>query len=461
MQEHLKSAGSKPEPSAAGFEQIYRDHLAYVWANLRGLGVDDRDLEDAAQDVFLVYHRRRAKLDHARRLRPWLFGVARRVAARYRRGRARRHRLRHRLAAEPRPAGGLERGAELREAAKLVDGFLQRLDEDKRVVFVLAEMQQRTAREIADILGVSSNTVSSRLRLGRRAFDRHFARLRARDGDLAELGSELTADALLSSARSGYRPTPTQRTRIVAALGAGLRGTATATRLTTGLAGAGAYATLAAAVLVAAVVGVELRSPPSPTPVSAQPQTLLTENAPGPRASVPGERSGPAPAGVGPAPDAAAESGSTSVSASVSRTPAEASRSLSHRRPHPLPNGDWPPEDSGSGSTPSSEPSPEPAPVADSPLAEEMRLLAETRAALRAGNSKAALALTDEHARRFRAGALAFERSKLRISALCASGGRARAHLEIEALRARAPAASIASEIDRLCPGRPAPHPTR
>jgi RNA polymerase sigma-70 factor (ECF subfamily) len=53
------------------------------------MGVAAADAEDLAQEVFLVMWRRRADWDAGRPLRPWLFGVALRIAHehRHRRGR--------------------------------------------------------------------------------------------------------------------------------------------------------------------------------------------------------------------------------------------------------------------------------------------------------------------------------------------------------------------------------------
>ena len=70
---------------AITFEDIYAEQLDYVWHSLRRLGVDDRDREDVAHDVFVVVHRRLSSYDPACSLRAWLFGIAYRVVADHRR----------------------------------------------------------------------------------------------------------------------------------------------------------------------------------------------------------------------------------------------------------------------------------------------------------------------------------------------------------------------------------------
>src|SRR5690606_1467731 len=79
---HAPPAGAVPD---AVFEAMFRRELGYVLASLRRLGVRPGDVEDLAHDVFVVALRRLADLDPARPARPWLFGIALRVAADHRR----------------------------------------------------------------------------------------------------------------------------------------------------------------------------------------------------------------------------------------------------------------------------------------------------------------------------------------------------------------------------------------
>src|SRR5262245_23150323 len=60
---------------------LSHDDLSYVWFSLRRLGVPERDLEDVTQDVVVVFYQRAGDFDPSRPLRPWLFGIAARVAA--------------------------------------------------------------------------------------------------------------------------------------------------------------------------------------------------------------------------------------------------------------------------------------------------------------------------------------------------------------------------------------------
>jgi len=44
--------------TAVTFEEVYRAHVAFVWRSLRRLGIREEDAADAAQEVFIVVHRK-------------------------------------------------------------------------------------------------------------------------------------------------------------------------------------------------------------------------------------------------------------------------------------------------------------------------------------------------------------------------------------------------------------------
>jgi RNA polymerase sigma-70 factor (ECF subfamily) len=133
-------------------------------------------MDDLVQETFIVVHRRLPAFEGRSSLKTWLAGIAWRVASQWRRQRARKGR------SEPLPDslpdGGLnpQQAAIRSEALRRLDDALNQLDDDKRAVFVLAEMEQMSAPEIAEILALNPNTVYSRLRAARRAFEAAVAR---------------------------------------------------------------------------------------------------------------------------------------------------------------------------------------------------------------------------------------------------------------------------------------------
>ncbi|HTU57497.1 MAG TPA: sigma-70 family RNA polymerase sigma factor, partial [Polyangiales bacterium] len=70
-----------PVRIALEFDAVYEEHFDFVWRNLRRLGVREGELRDAAQDAFLVVHRRLAQFDGVGSVRAWLYSIVRRVAA--------------------------------------------------------------------------------------------------------------------------------------------------------------------------------------------------------------------------------------------------------------------------------------------------------------------------------------------------------------------------------------------
>jgi RNA polymerase sigma-70 factor (ECF subfamily) len=149
------------------FDQVYADHAVFVWRILRGMGVAEPLVEDAMQDVFMVVHRRLGEFDGLGSVKTWLFQIAFRTACGYRRKlrRAGEHEpFEDRVEARTRnPAEEAER----RETLTIIAGLLDGLDDDKRAVLVLADIEEMTAPEIAVVMGTPLNTVYSRLRRAR------------------------------------------------------------------------------------------------------------------------------------------------------------------------------------------------------------------------------------------------------------------------------------------------------
>jgi RNA polymerase sigma-70 factor (ECF subfamily) len=169
------------------FDQIYAEHLDFVWRSARRLGIPEAHIEDVAQDVFVVVHRRLADYDGRAPMKSWLFGIVARVA------RAHRRRFARKLAPcvaydeqqenqDTSPIGEAPAhvAVERSEAVRLLDALLAELDDDKREVLVLAQIEEMSVPEIAECLGLNVNTASARLRAARRAFEEAHARHRAR-----------------------------------------------------------------------------------------------------------------------------------------------------------------------------------------------------------------------------------------------------------------------------------------
>lgn len=172
------------------FGTIYREQFEHVFRTLRRLGVPERDIEDAIHDVFIVVHRRLVDFDVARSARPWVTGIAYRVASDDRR-RAHRRRetpsdeLEGSSSVDVGDAGGFGNARQPTDEAldaardrKRVQDALVALPMDQRVVLVMHDLDGFAMPEIAAELAIPLNTAYSRLRLARNKFE---AAIRSRE----------------------------------------------------------------------------------------------------------------------------------------------------------------------------------------------------------------------------------------------------------------------------------------
>lgn len=171
---------AEPLAREGGFAALYETEFSYVWRTLQRLGVPPRDLEDVAHDVLVVLWRRRRDYDASRPLRPWIFGIALRVAQVYRR-RTRTLDIPLDTNADP---PDLAQGPEERladsQGRRLVIDLLQRLDPDRRAVLILHDLDGEPMPRVAEALGLRLNTAYSRLRLARADLAAEVRRLRVR-----------------------------------------------------------------------------------------------------------------------------------------------------------------------------------------------------------------------------------------------------------------------------------------
>lgn len=167
------------------FDAVYDEHASFVWRTARRLGVSESSLDDVFQEIFLVVHRRLPEFEGRSSIRTWLFAITLHVVRRHRRTMQRKPRNLTpdgEMDAVPESdRQGPHETAAKREAVRVLHELLDQLDDEKREVFVLAELEQVPASEIGAALGINVNTVHSRLRAARQAFEQALARHHARD----------------------------------------------------------------------------------------------------------------------------------------------------------------------------------------------------------------------------------------------------------------------------------------
>jgi RNA polymerase sigma-70 factor (ECF subfamily) len=184
--------GQGQAPAAGGaaaltFAELYESFFVFVWRTAYHLGTSESNLDDVVQETFMVAYRRQEEFEGRSSVKTWLYGIVFNVVRAHRRELGVKYpaALHAELRADTdrlvdRADGPHERAAK-REAARFVHQFLQHLNDDQRDVFVLSELEQLSAPEIATVLGTGLNTVYSRLRLARVEFAKAVARHRVRD----------------------------------------------------------------------------------------------------------------------------------------------------------------------------------------------------------------------------------------------------------------------------------------
>ena len=148
-------------------DELFSTHATYVWRTLRQFGVAEADLEDQTQEVFLIALRRLAEAE-VENERGWLWEIARRCAAAYRR---RSHR-RHEEPVETLPEGVDLRDPSVRAEFERLNRIVDSLDEDKQAVFFLYEIEGMSMREVAEVLRCPLKTAYKRLYAARRELTR-------------------------------------------------------------------------------------------------------------------------------------------------------------------------------------------------------------------------------------------------------------------------------------------------
>jgi RNA polymerase sigma factor (sigma-70 family) len=157
---------------ASAFQEQYR----YVHRTLLKVGVRRRDSEDLAQDVFLVMWRRWADFDDDRPLRPWLTGIALKVAADHQRKRSTSETPQERIELQDvRPHADDQLASE--SSRQLVMRALAQVPPKHRALLVMHELDDVPVDQLAKTLGVPKHTIYSRLRRARVLFARVVRRL--------------------------------------------------------------------------------------------------------------------------------------------------------------------------------------------------------------------------------------------------------------------------------------------
>lgn len=174
----------KPDPELVAFEREALTHMDALYANALRLTKAPHDAEDLVQETFLRAHRFHDRFEQGSNLRAWLFRIQfNTFVNRYRRA-TKQQRILQEMGQSPDVRGVMSRSA-MRAlgdpdtgmlqplVAREIGAALDALPEDQRTVVVLADVEEFSYREIAEIVGCPIGTVMSRLHRARRALQVH------------------------------------------------------------------------------------------------------------------------------------------------------------------------------------------------------------------------------------------------------------------------------------------------
>ncbi|MDD9946481.1 MAG: RNA polymerase sigma factor [Myxococcales bacterium] len=178
------------EPSAPlSFDDVYRAYFLHVARWARALGGLDADMDDLAQEVFLVVHRQLDSFSGPS-LPAWLYGITRRTVSDYRR----RAWMRRLLGGLVKGLGGpreaqrqpVDHPHEAWEARRLLTHALEQMSPAQATAFILFELEGYSGPEIAELEQIPVATAYTRLHHARR----DFLRLVAAAGNIPEEATE-------------------------------------------------------------------------------------------------------------------------------------------------------------------------------------------------------------------------------------------------------------------------------
>jgi RNA polymerase sigma-70 factor, ECF subfamily len=187
----LPGTGEASRLPASALRRLVQDHYDFIWRLLARLNVSGPEVDDAAQQVFMVLVSREGLTIKVGSERAFLYGVALRVAKEFRRKTL--SRLNH---ISPDPESLIDRSldveavAERSQARRQLDRILEQMPDSLKEAFILFELEDMSVPQIAELLAIPTGTVASRLRRARASFQKAVMELRGQQFTSTDGGVE-------------------------------------------------------------------------------------------------------------------------------------------------------------------------------------------------------------------------------------------------------------------------------
>lgn len=178
---YLRSGRYGPDATAPEHACVgaFDRELDYIFVTLRRLGARGAEVEDLAQEVFLVLYKNWPTMDTTRPLRPYLFAIAFRVfCAHWRR---RKREIPSDVVEVEDVYADPEAALQSRQSTALLFAALERVPLRRRAVIIMHELDGVPIVEVARRLGISQFGTYARLRKGRNELRAAIRRLSRND----------------------------------------------------------------------------------------------------------------------------------------------------------------------------------------------------------------------------------------------------------------------------------------
>lgn len=154
--------GNKQEESY--FSEIYDTYWERLYRYVIRILPDEDDVMDIVQETFVTFWEMGVKVEKLRSVKSYLFVIARNLAFRRFRERARQQEFENRLVEFYGEASSdAFAGLHTRELAAVIDAAVQKLPDRMREVFVLSRKEHLSYQEIAQRLQISDQTVKKQI----------------------------------------------------------------------------------------------------------------------------------------------------------------------------------------------------------------------------------------------------------------------------------------------------------